>query len=156
MGENVQWLADTAHPGEKLVLWAHNGHVATDTIFRMGNGLRERFGSDMVVFGFAFDRGGFTSNGPTGLGPQHVAQGPSEGWEVFFRGAGLPRFILDVRRPWAPQAATLMRQTQRMWSIGSLWDPTNIFTRHRFPVALANAYDVIIYIEVVTATRLNR
>ncbi|HEX6086021.1 MAG TPA: erythromycin esterase family protein [Thermoanaerobaculia bacterium] len=156
MAENVEWLAGTAHPGEKLVLWAHNGHVATDSTFRMGGALRPRFGAGMVVFGFAFDRGGFTSNGPSGLGPQSVAQGPAEGWEVFFRQAGLPRFMLDLRRPWAPQAAALVRQPQRMWSIGSVWDPANVATRHRFAVALANAYDVMIYIEVVTATRLNR
>ena len=27
MAKNVEWLADEAYPNEKIVLWAHNGHV---------------------------------------------------------------------------------------------------------------------------------
>ena len=37
MARNVEWLADEVHPHEKIVLWAHNGHVGFDP----GNG-RER------------------------------------------------------------------------------------------------------------------
>ncbi|HYC93647.1 MAG TPA: erythromycin esterase family protein, partial [Thermoanaerobaculia bacterium] len=156
MAENVEWLADVAHPGEKLVLWAHNGHVSADNAFRMGSVLRRRFGSDMVIVGFDFDRGGFTSNGPAGLGPQRVDQGPPDGWEAFFRQAGKPRFILDLRKPWAPRAASYVKTPQLLWSIGSVWDPVNAATRHRWPVALANAFDVMVYIETVTASRLNQ
>jgi erythromycin esterase len=156
MAENVEWMADVAHPGEKLVLWAHNAHVAADVPFRMGAALRRRFGRDMVIVGFDFDRGGFTSNGPTGLGPQSVAAGPADGWEAFFRQAGKPRFILDLRDPWSRQAATYVRQPQRLWTIGSVWDPANIPTRHRWTVAVATAFDVMIYIETTSASKLNR
>lgn len=155
MAENTEWLADVAHPGEKLVLWAHNAHVAADGPFRMGTALRQRFGRDMVVVGFDFDRGGFTSNGPTGLGPQKVDQGPTDGWEAFFRQAGKPRFILDLRNPWAPKAATYVRAQQNLWSIGSIWNPAAIPTQHRWRVSLASAFDVMIYIETTTATKLN-
>ncbi|HVG24915.1 MAG TPA: erythromycin esterase family protein [Thermoanaerobaculia bacterium] len=156
MAENVEWLADVAHPGEKLVLWAHNGHVSAESPFRMGSFLRTRFGSDMVIFGFDFDRGAFTSNGPTGLGTWSINEGPLEGWEEYFREAHQPRFFLDLRNVWSRPAADYVHLPQRMWSIGSVWDPTNVGGRHRFNVAVANAYDVIIYIEVVTASRLNR
>jgi erythromycin esterase len=156
MAANVEWLGDVAHPGEKLVLWAHNAHVATHTGSAMGFSLRARYGRDMVVVGFDFDRGGFTSNGPTGLGPQYQPTGPATGWEAFFRQAGLPRFILDLRRPFAPQAAAYVGQFQRMWSIGSLWNPANIEASHRWNVRLDRTFDVMIYVETVTASELLR
>jgi erythromycin esterase len=156
MAENVEWMAGVAHPGEKLVLWAHNAHVAADSPFRMGTALRQRFGRGMVIVGFDFDRGGFTSNGPAGLGPQSVSQGPADGWEAFFRQAARPRFILDLRSPWSAHAAAYVRQPQRLWTIGSIWDPDNIATRHRWTVAVATAFDVMIYIETTTASKLNR
>lgn len=57
---------------------------------------------------------------------------------------------------WAPKAAALLKLAQRLWSIGSLWDPANILSRHRWDVPLADAFDVMIYIETTTASKLNR
>jgi erythromycin esterase-like protein len=57
MADNVKWIVDS-NPGAKIVLWAHNGHVSTASAGRygpMGTSLREMFGAQMVVFGFAFN-----------------------------------------------------------------------------------------------------
>jgi len=60
MADNVKWILDQS-PGEKIVLWAHNGHVASGGFGyeSMGNSLRKTYGQQMVVFGFAFNQGGF-------------------------------------------------------------------------------------------------
>lgn len=154
MAANVEYFADVAHPGEKLVLWAHNGHVAADTSMRQGSYLRHRFGDDMVIFGFAFDRGGFTSNGPAGLGPQLIDYSIDQGWERFFSLADKPLYFLDLRNPPTQEIATYLLTPQTMWSIGSIWDPQRIDEIHRWRVRLSRAFDVIIYIEQVTASHL--
>jgi erythromycin esterase len=152
MARNVEWLADVAHPGEKLVLWAHNRHVATDSIHQQGSYLRTRFGDDMVVFGFAFDRGGFTAVGANGLGSHSIDYSIDEGWERFFRQAGKPLFFLDFRNPPSPAVDAYLERRQTTWSIGALWHPE--LAHVRWTVAMQRAFDVIIYIEQVTASRL--
>lgn len=62
MARNVLWLLDEAHPDEKMVVWAHNGHVTHQAEVPwsgrpMGNWLREALGSQMYVLGFAIDGG---------------------------------------------------------------------------------------------------
>lgn len=59
MANNVEWLAEQG-PGEKIMIWAHTAHVDFDQQAGhkpMGAFLRERFGKEMYVCGFAFDRG---------------------------------------------------------------------------------------------------
>ena len=57
MAENIRWIIDHEGPGTKMVIWAHNGHVATNST--TGKNLLRMFGNDMVVFGFAFNQGSF-------------------------------------------------------------------------------------------------
>jgi erythromycin esterase-like protein len=54
MAENVCWLIEEGFPGQKIVLWAHNGHIGTDmgsSEKSMGSHLRGRYGDQMVVIG---------------------------------------------------------------------------------------------------------
>jgi erythromycin esterase len=155
MAENVEYFADVAHPGEKLVLWAHNRHVAVDSLPWQGAHLRRRFGDDMVVFGFAFDRGGFTAVGPSGLGSYRIdASYPWGGWDAFFRQAGKPLFFLDLRKPPSAAVDRYLKTPNTTWAIGALWNPD--YANMRWEVALQRAFDVIIYIEETTASRLRR
>ena len=60
MAENIRWLAEEKFPGQKIVLWAHNGHVGATPIAgakSMGMHLRESYGAKMVVLGFASHSG---------------------------------------------------------------------------------------------------
>lgn len=154
MARNVEWLGEVLHPGEKMVLWAHNWHVSTAFPVTMGTHLRNRYGRDMVVMGFAFDRGGFTANGPSGRRAYEQPTGPLEGWEPFLRQAGHARYFIDLRRPFSAQAASYLAVSRNMWIIGASWDPAAIERTHRWSVSLPNTFDVVIYIETVTATQL--
>lgn len=154
MAENVEWLVEAAHPGEKAVLWAHNLHIAADHPTRMGYPLRHRFGDEMVIAGFAFDRGSFNAFGPNRFGVYSTYPYPPGGWEEYFREAGYARFVLDLRNPLrSPEAKTFLAQSRRMWAIGSVWMPDNM-NNNRWGAQLSTAFDVIIYIESVTPTTI--
>jgi len=65
MADNAKWLLDQLPAGGKIVLWAHNGHVATSSSATlgatMGWSLRQTFGQAMVVMGFSFAQGTFNA-----------------------------------------------------------------------------------------------
>jgi erythromycin esterase len=63
MADNTAWLRDH-FDGEKIVLWAHNGHIADDPDFdSMGYHLTQSFATNYATIGFLFSRGSFTAVG---------------------------------------------------------------------------------------------
>ncbi len=67
MGRNFIWLAEYAYPGKKIIIWAHNGHVAKDLssggtledaipqvnpFIPMGHTIVAHFGNKAYVIGF--------------------------------------------------------------------------------------------------------
>ena len=78
MALNVKWILDQ-NPDAKIVLWAHNGHVARGHMrYRsMGQELHDMYGAQMVVLGFAFNRGSFQAVGARGGGLQNFTVGAS-------------------------------------------------------------------------------
>jgi erythromycin esterase-like protein len=103
MAENVKWILDQS-PNEKIVLWAHNGHVAAggfggSDFEPMGSTLRKMYGTDMVVFGFAFYQGAFQAMGrPIGVSTFTVAPAPGGSLDATLAAARIPAFALDWRR----------------------------------------------------------
>jgi erythromycin esterase len=62
MADNIRWIMDQEGPDAKVVVWAHNGHVARKSeggVEWMGSRLAKSLGADLVIFGFAFNRGEF-------------------------------------------------------------------------------------------------
>jgi len=101
MARNVEWLADEKYPGQKLILWAHNGHVVSDGD-QMGGWLRKRFGAAYYAVGTAYRRGeiwayGVEGNQNRGIGAWPVAPAPEGSGDAVLSGAGSPLFFLDVR-----------------------------------------------------------
>ncbi len=156
MAENVEWLADTLHPGEKMVLWAHNMHVAASEWWMMGSPLRQRFGAGMVIVGFAFDRGSFNAYANGRLVPNTIHSSPADGFEAYLAEARRPRFLLDLRNPSSPAAAALLGERRTIWTIGALWNEANRLSDHRYPVVLRSAFDILVYFQDTTASRLRR
>ncbi|TDX01051.1 erythromycin esterase family protein [Dinghuibacter silviterrae] len=59
MAQNLIWLADYAYPQKKIIVWAHNVHIAKgletfgNTTFRpMGETVKEHFGKQSYAIGF--------------------------------------------------------------------------------------------------------
>ncbi|MEK7409649.1 MAG: erythromycin esterase family protein [Acidobacteriota bacterium] len=155
MARNVEWLAREVHPNEKLVLWAHNGHVrlAPEMGFKsMGAWLGERFGRRMYVVGFAFRRGevramGMQKGAGSGLQNHTVPPSPEGSGDAVLSAAGMPLLFLDMRSvPAAGALARWLAEPHLHLSAGAIWnrdDPeSNLHLQ-----SLAKSYDGLIFVE---------
>lgn len=73
MGRNLIWLAEKAYPGKKIIVWAHNGHIAKglttvsygkqppargeSAFVPMGSWIHRAFGSKAYCIGFSGSEG---------------------------------------------------------------------------------------------------
>lgn len=153
MAANVNWIL-AQNPGERIVLWAHNGHVGRKLlqIRCMGSELAKTHGADMVVFGFLTGTGTYTAmaGSPPRLKTDNALIPPPEGSvESLFTQSGLPRAFLDLRSPTAKepggqwtQSAILMRS---VGAIASLWQYG--------PAIPGEVFDVLVWVEQTSASR---
>jgi erythromycin esterase len=159
MAKNVEWLAREAHPKEKIVLWAHNGHIAkTPTVgFRpMGDWLRESMGSQVYVLGFAINTGtvrAVTSEGGKriGLAESKIPASAAGTGDATFSAAGLPIFFLDVRSQ-PGDLGKWLAQPHLFRGCGAMWDRDSPDSFMHSEV-LSARYDGIIFLENTHAAR---
>jgi erythromycin esterase-like protein len=161
MAENIKWILDQS-PKEKIVLWAHNGHVAAgefEGFEPMGSTLRKMYGTNMVVFGFAFYQGAFQAMGrPIGLSTFTVGPAPAGSLDATLAAARISAFALDWRR--APLAGRgglvvpwLNEQKKTRW-VGSTYfesAPDNFWIELR----PREVFDVTLFIDMTSAARPN-
>ena len=178
MADNAAWLLDQAGPTAKMVIWAHNGHVSAahgqwseaeaaafggatgQEMIPMGAYLRELYGDELVVVGFAFERGSFLAigfseriNSALGYGIYNLP-GPLPGsYEEYLATVSLPRFMLDLRLVQdAPQLADWFRKPRWMTVFGLGYvtdDPQANASR----IILPDAFDILIYFQTTTAAQ---
>jgi erythromycin esterase-like protein len=152
MALNVKWILDQ-NPDAKIVLWAHDGHVARGGfLYRsMGQELHAMYGSQMVVMGFAFNRGSFQAVGARGGGLQNFTVGPapSGSLDALLGAAGIPLFALDLRN--APAWLRAERPTRQIGSMFGSETESNYLMRMSAPAA----FDVLLFVENTTAARPN-
>ena len=152
MAANVKWIADQ-NPKDKIVLWAHNGHVATAGFGEsMGRTLRTMFGPQMFVFGFSFGEGSFQSisQGDRALKAFTVPLAPADSLDATLAAANIPIFALDLRR--APEWFAQPRAARQ---IGSMYPEDSPFA-FMPNVAAAEAFDGILFVRQTTAARKNK
>lgn len=153
MAANVSWILEQ-NPGQKIVLWAHNGHVSRAEAFGMtpmGRHLSDRFGKDMVVFGFAAGAGRYTAMaGDQGLRSDNsLAAPPEESVESIFLSSGLSAAIVDVRGAGPDDPGSAWAATRRpMRSIGALASDQQFW-----PCVPARFFDVLVWQSETTASR---
>jgi erythromycin esterase len=155
MADNIQWIS-SHQPGDvRMVVWAHNVHVALDIESRrnMGNHLRARLGDDYVAFGLLFGHGNVRALG------DDIERGP---------------LAFDIERPGdtdvtAPFALTRkqlliadLRKLPASGSVRNWFDAPHLgrelgalYSEIRTPrlMMLTRLYDVVFYIDHVTSTR---
>jgi len=158
MAENATWLREQLGPDGKIVLWAHNGHVATRS-GAMGDSLRRTFGADMVVMGFSMGRGTFTAVGQgavSGLSTFSAGDPKPASYEDYFWSTGQPQFLLDLRHRDAqsPDVAWLFGP-RSVRSIGCCYDPAHA-DNYWYAGRLPQEYDVLIYFDKTNPSRLLR
>lgn len=150
MAENALWIGDR-FPGEKVVLWAHNYHIAAIPPF-MGHHLREALGKNYIAIGFTHAEGEYYAM-PSGGSQKrvHALQPPVKGSvEALFREAALPLAILDLRpaRAGDPGSGWARRELLFGGTIGALQ------TDERFvPATVGDMFDVLIYTDKTSAAK---
>ena len=164
MAENVEWLAEGAGPAGKLVLWAHNAHVARMPPY-MGTHLDQRYGALYRPVGFSFYHGQFNAVMaiPNTVGPQmevrvaNIPEGDAtpRSYNHQFHRVGKPRFILDLQplRAGAPRGAEWLLGPRHLRMIGAGYNP-NLPQNSYLHSELVREYDIMIHVEVSTPTQL--
>jgi len=155
MAANVKWILDHS-PGAKIVLWAHNGHVMTSGGASMGAALRRVYGEKMVVFGFAFNQGGFQAiSQQRGLKDFSVPPAPAGSLDATLAASGIPLFALDLRTaPKTGPVATWLNAGHSTRSIGAVYPDDSPYAYMTSYVA-PEAFNVLLFVEKTTAARKN-
>jgi len=161
MAENAIWLHEEGGSGSRIVLWAHNGHVADNPNYSggqsMGWHLRKHYSDDLVIVGFDFYQGGFravtqTSSGTySGLADHTVGPPPAGSYEYFFHSAGMERMVLDTRNvDFGAVSTSWLAGPRLMRSIGAVFAPTNSGA-YLYQVSIPARYDLVIYFDNTSA-----
>jgi erythromycin esterase len=156
MTANVKWILDQEPPGTKIMLWAHDGHVQTDTnggFEPMGMHLRRMYCDAMVAIGFAFNQGSFRAI-KKGEGLQEFTVPPAMvgSLDNALVSTGLPLFALDLRR--APQTgpvADWLAREQRSRQIAQVFVVEAEPMIH-LPIRITRSFDALLFVEKTTPT----
>jgi erythromycin esterase len=120
MAKNLIWLAEKAYPGKKIIVWAHNGHIAKgmgplagsrppakpeDAFVPMGATIHRAFGSKAYCIGFSGSEGSYMNYENDQI--LTVAPRPSASIEGALAAAGYVYAFADYRK-----ASGALRQAQ--------------------------------------------
>ncbi|UTX50562.1 erythromycin esterase family protein [Chryseobacterium sp. MA9] len=96
MAENVKWLKEN-YLNSKVIVSAHNYHIAKLNSDRMGYWVNEMYGQDFVNFGFAFYEGTYSASIDGKLGTYTSETAGSGTLEYKLNSLNIPIFILDLK-----------------------------------------------------------
>lgn len=160
MAENLDRALAEGGPREKIVLWAHNGHVgfALPPLVSMGELLRKEHGAGYVAVGLLFGRGKFRALGAPRSAPprspQEVELGPASEADLTtpFARAKHPLALLDLRRAPAGVVREWFAAPHPVRDIGVRFiDEARASALH----APARRYDALLFVAETTASRPN-
>jgi erythromycin esterase len=150
MAENTAWWY--RHTGQRVLLSAHNGHVAYETFLPeqypkvQGAFLRELLGRRYVAVGASFDHGSFKARGPDGrwTTTHEVPPAEPDSNEYTLDRVKYDDYVVDLRR--TTGIAREWLGTKR-----PTWDFGTEYPWPRSMVALRPSYDVLIHLDTVRA-----
>ncbi len=151
MAENLLWIKQQ-YPKEKIILWAHNGHIQKLYPVRkvMGQYIADALKNDYYALGFAFHEGSYNAKGKNGLSAYEAQKSAPGSFEYYFHQSGLPIFLIDIAKipDGQPDAKWLTQKLNFRWTGAATMD--NEFSE----TELANNFDALVYIDKTTYSRL--
>ena len=158
MADNVDWIAKH-NPDARIVLWAHNDHLRNTKygdVRSMGSYLRQKYGTQLVNFGFAFNEGSFRAvEIGKSLHEFTVPPAPEGTLDHALATTGIPLFAIDLRRlPNDSLAARWFAEPHKSRSIG--WGFSNSLEPFLWrPGPPKSDFDVLLFVEKTTTSRPN-
>ncbi len=154
MALNVEWILSQFPTDAKIILWAHNGHITRgqeqNSVYQpMGKYLDNKYGKQMVTFGFSFGDGKYTAVGPNGLGIYETSLPQPGSYEYVFRKTGVRDFIFDLRKIYSSPLSNWLNSSLYFRSIGALAMDYAFYN-----TILPEEFDVIIYFDKTTPSKL--
>jgi erythromycin esterase len=143
MAENVEWILNN-NPNEKIVLWAHSGHIMKNDHF-LGGCLSEKYGKDYYNIGFSSNSGTFTAVNTNFItSPNNTLNISKPGsFEYNFHKVGIQIFYLDFNKVSNSEKNSLwLKKSMDFRGIGS-----NVTDMQFFPTPLTELFNAIIYID---------
>lgn len=156
MSENIMTLLHNLPKTDRMVVWAHNGHIALDEsgegIPAMGSYLRGKLGQSYYALGFVTSSGTFQAFDPTNyqLTTFSIPPQPEHSWAHFCREFKEERFIFDFRSfppiDWMSSSLPLITLGT---TFSDSW-PSPYFLINYIPL---NHFDGLVYIRETSAAR---
>ncbi|HEY1348996.1 MAG TPA: erythromycin esterase family protein [Ktedonobacteraceae bacterium] len=155
LAANVTWIHDDgAGSHAKLLVWAHDAHVANDPFYgspdgrNMGGELRARYAAGYVAIGTTLYRGALRRYTAAGSAVQTLPPAPRASYNATLGHCGLPIFLLSLHHlppgplsRWALSGAIFLN-----YGLGG----EDIST----PALLAQSFDLLVHIQQTTPARL--
>lgn len=157
MAENIRWIASQTNPDERIVLWAHNGHIMkyrqSKVTDGMGGFLDNIFGKNYYALGFSCGSGSYTAYNydSNKVVRNNTLIEPYRGTvEEYFRAARVSSGILFTKRITRQSPLTQWLTTPfEMRAVGSVAGNEQFST-----CLLPESYDALLYIDSTTSSKL--
>ena len=157
--EQLLRFLDGAHPGARVVVWAHNSHLGDARATEMGEKgelnvgqlVREAHGANAVLVGFTTYTGTVTAAGEWD-GPahrKHVRPALAGSYERLLHDAGIPRVLLPLRSDLDLASALAAPRLER--AIGVLYLPESERASHYFRARLPEQFDFVLHFDETRA-----
>lgn len=135
MAENAEWQSNLYGPETRIILWAHNGHIAKNGMYSnlhgsMGYNLNKKMGANYKAIGFSFNYGSFqavgmdkATNKTTQLGIHHITETPLENSSNYIFSLAEPKnfllFMEDTGK--FPQLKNWLNRLRLFFSTGAVY-----------------------------------
>ncbi len=148
MAQNIIWIKDYIAKDKKLILWAHNGHVAKLKMI-MGDYLNKEYGNKMFVVGFCYYDGEYTNNGINGLESYSTDLPEPESIEWILHNTGIKKMFLNLRNIFNIPNASWVNNSLNIRTVGAYQSEKAFFS-----LKLPECFDALIFIDKSTPTKL--
>lgn len=167
MAENIRYLLNQSEPTTRMVVWAHNGHVAdTENGQSMGHYLRQWYGPKYYVLGFDYSEGSFQAMGKvpgqSGMALQEftVSAAPEGSGSWYLERArqklGSVAYLIDFRSaPKSGPFAEWLAHPHAFHSSGSMFGNDWTVSQYMPASAAGQNYDGMFFIGKTTRAQPN-
>lgn len=165
MAENFTRLVDREPAGTRVVVWAHNSHIATDSsgsFVPIGAYLRRSYGRDYYALGLVYNQGSFQASATIDVSAKRVMRqftvkpAPAGSADWYLAQTGIDTFVVDFRSDQQNGDVRHWLTTPQPVRGGVGWYFKPAYEASMFqPATLGKLYDGLLFIDTTTRARPN-